>query len=337
MMETEEKVRKTVRQTFVLELLSIAITEYMVSEAYGSEKIAGNLRNITYYAHQNCINLFGLMLTRLQSEMHPMPNLDTLVAVVQNRKGYLGKRREHLVNLNQCNGLILGILKGLCRMCLGTTITATSNPNPLNVRIPKQTSVKPIYTVVSDILKRVDKNNVNVFTIREQVQGALKKSLLILQKQGYAQILPGLPSSDIKPPYLPPLNELDNFSKTVDNRVVESKKTEEKTESSGTNKTMIENVINTTPNNDNTGTSQNKKVYTLVLDLDETLVHYVEINGEGKVLVRPGAEKFLEELSQYYEIIVFTAAMSDVFFIFIFTINSMQIGLLILLILQKDL
>ncbi len=51
--------------------------------------------------------------------------------------------------------------------------------------------------------------------------------------------------------------------------------------------------------------------YTLVLDLDETLVHY---NQEGEniyVQVRPGAEDFLALLENCYEIIIFTAASKD--------------------------
>lgn len=54
-----------------------------------------------------------------------------------------------------------------------------------------------------------------------------------------------------------------------------------------------------------------KNIYTLVLDLDETLVHYVENETEGHVLVRPGSEEFLQEMSRYYEIVVFTAATQD--------------------------
>lgn len=54
------------------------------------------------------------------------------------------------------------------------------------------------------------------------------------------------------------------------------------------------------------------QVYTLVLDLDETLIHYDEDDAEGAFYVRPGALTFLQELSFFYEIVVFTAAMPDV-------------------------
>jgi CTD small phosphatase-like protein 2 len=51
--------------------------------------------------------------------------------------------------------------------------------------------------------------------------------------------------------------------------------------------------------------------YTLVLDLDETLVHYYEVGGEGSFRIRPGCDKFLEEMSKLYEVCIFTAAMQD--------------------------
>lgn len=68
--------------------------------------------------------------------------------------------------------------------------------------------------------------------------------------------------------------------------------------------------------------------YTLVLDLDETLIHFVnacEDNADEQELVddledgendffymvRPHCNKFLTELSQHFEIVIFTAAMQD--------------------------
>ena len=58
------------------------------------------------------------------------------------------------------------------------------------------------------------------------------------------------------------------------------------------------------------------KLYTLVLDLDETLIHFQgatsdDPDEEGFYMIRPGCNKFLKELSQLYEIVVFTAAMPD--------------------------
>jgi TFIIF-interacting CTD phosphatase-like protein len=49
-------------------------------------------------------------------------------------------------------------------------------------------------------------------------------------------------------------------------------------------------------------------MYTLVLDLDETLVHYNEDIKQGRFLIRPGAIEFLREMHKCYEIVVFTAA-----------------------------
>lgn len=53
-------------------------------------------------------------------------------------------------------------------------------------------------------------------------------------------------------------------------------------------------------------------VYTLVLDLDETLIHYFYTPSGGSFLIRPYCIQFLEEMSKIFEVIIFTAAMKDV-------------------------
>lgn len=52
-----------------------------------------------------------------------------------------------------------------------------------------------------------------------------------------------------------------------------------------------------------------EKKYTLVLDLDETLVHFVA--KEKKFKLRPGCIQFLKDMSKIFEVVIFTAAAQD--------------------------
>ena len=54
-----------------------------------------------------------------------------------------------------------------------------------------------------------------------------------------------------------------------------------------------------------------KYTYSLILDLDETLVHYIEEENRAYVQVRPYADYFLNEMSKYFELVIFTAAAED--------------------------
>lgn len=58
---------------------------------------------------------------------------------------------------------------------------------------------------------------------------------------------------------------------------------------------------------------QDKK--TLVLDLDETLIHFEEETEEEdwRIFIRPHAKEFIDGLAKYYEIVIFTAGTQDVF------------------------
>ena len=62
------------------------------------------------------------------------------------------------------------------------------------------------------------------------------------------------------------------------------------------------------------GNKEDNMEYTLVLDLDETLVHTVETSdklNECLVRIRPGAIEFIEEMSKYYELVIFTAGTKE--------------------------
>jgi len=65
---------------------------------------------------------------------------------------------------------------------------------------------------------------------------------------------------------------------------------------------------------------ESDREYCLVLDLDETLVHYFEVGSEGTFLCRPGYDQFLTEMAEIYEVVIFTAAMQDVSNYLYFTI-----------------
>ena len=51
-----------------------------------------------------------------------------------------------------------------------------------------------------------------------------------------------------------------------------------------------------------------KKKFCLVLDIDETIVHTLNLPFDNYFLLRPGVINFLEEVSQLYEIIIFTSS-----------------------------
>ena len=60
--------------------------------------------------------------------------------------------------------------------------------------------------------------------------------------------------------------------------------------------------------------TKNNKEFSLVLDLDETLVHFKDKDnglGDGILQIRPGLTEFLEEIVKYYELILFTSATQD--------------------------
>lgn len=53
---------------------------------------------------------------------------------------------------------------------------------------------------------------------------------------------------------------------------------------------------------------KHSKEFTLVLDLDETLVFFSEENKNKSVFIRPFARKLINILKRYFELVIFTAS-----------------------------
>ena len=74
--------------------------------------------------------------------------------------------------------------------------------------------------------------------------------------------------------------------------------------------------------------TKNNKEFSLVLDLDETLIYFkTKNNGEegGVLKVRPGTNEFLDEVGKYYELILFTTATQEYTDVLIDAIEEDQI------------
>ncbi|KAL4466844.1 hypothetical protein ABPG74_010441 [Tetrahymena malaccensis] len=105
---------------------------------------------------------------------------------------------------------------------------------------------------------------------------------------------------------IPSLSSSGKIEKEINDKNSQKSNEKKKTKSSGQKKgTSVKEPYLPTINA--------KYKYTLVLDLDETLVHYHEMEDQtgGEFLIRPFAEQFISDMSKYYEIVIFTAAVKE--------------------------
>ena len=105
--------------------------------------------------------------------------------------------------------------------------------------------------------------------------------------------------------YLSTLNEYFKKKIYLDENNINSEDNNLNLENHQTKKNGISNLRNKI----NLPKKDIKKIFTLVLDLDETIICY---NNETKTFIpRPGLNKFLNEISKIYEIILFTSAKQE--------------------------
>jgi len=313
-----ERLKRQVQQACVLESLSLGVASHLCSGVMQniSVTIRSRLRNLLYYIHENCLVLLDMVCQRwlLENQNHWQEssktghcpenlNLDILVRVKRYRRL---RRGEHVMALRQHNEMIVNVVRQLCRGAApkrpplssrGGTVPGTSGSagmrSPGGSRDGRDSTGQgqqpSALGAVNDILTaRVPLDRLRASTIRtKMLQYMCFKPLLNVdgadpdcpwptedpyQRYGADQFAQDGPIIWFEP--LPPmLPDLERNPK----------------------------LPPATPD-----------AFTLVLDLDETLVHYFELDGMGNYDIRPGMHEFLERMSQLgYEIVIFTAATQD--------------------------
>jgi Dullard-like phosphatase family protein len=300
-----ERLKRQVQQACVLESLSLGVASHLCSGIMQnvSVTIRSRLRNLLYYIHENCLVLLDMVCQRwladnpnrwLDGEQfgHCPENLNLEILVRVKRYRRL-RKGEHIMALRQHNEMITNVVRQLCRGAL-------SKRQPLSSRSPgdrsptRGTSVHNpqanLMTTVNEILSaRTPLDRLRVGLIRSRMLHHLRfKALLNVDGS----------DPDCPWPEIDPYNRYGADSFQQDGPVI-----------------WFEPLPPMLPDlelNPTLPPCSFPDGYTLVLDLDETLIHYSELDGMGRYDIRPGMHEFVERMhSLGYEVVIFTAATQD--------------------------
>eukprot|EP00747_Dinoflagellata_sp_TGD_P033413 gnl/TRDRNA2_/TRDRNA2_136608_c0_seq1.p1 gnl/TRDRNA2_/TRDRNA2_136608_c0~~gnl/TRDRNA2_/TRDRNA2_136608_c0_seq1.p1 ORF type:complete len:925 (+),score=133.40 gnl/TRDRNA2_/TRDRNA2_136608_c0_seq1:370-2775(+) len=317
-----ERLKRQVQQACVLESLSLAVASHLCTGIMQgvSVTIRSRLRNLLYYIHENCLVLLDLVCQRWlaenptrwsESEYGHCPenlNLDILVRVKRYRRLRKG---EHIMALRQHNEMIANVVRQLCRGA------ATKRP-PLSSRggnSPGDRSPGVRAGGASPQTGGAIQNNVlaavnEILTSRTPLD-RLRASTIRSRMSQYMRFRPLLNTDGADPdcpwPIQDPYERYGAAELAIAQEHLDSRLPVPAViwfEPLPPMMPDLENKLKLPP--------AQPDVYTLVLDLDETLVHYFELDGMGNYDIRPGMHEFLVRMNQLgYEIIIFTAATQD--------------------------
>jgi len=302
-----ERLKRQVQQACVLESLSMGVVSHLCSGVMQgiSVTIRSRLRNLVYYVHENCLVLLDLVCQRWLAENpnrweesgkagHCPENLniDVLVRVKRYRRL---RRGEHIMALRQHNEMIANVVRQLSR-------GGTARRPPLSsrsggtigsprARSPTQGGCHvSVMTAVSEILaSRTPQDRLRPSAIRSKMLQHLCFRPLLSVEGGDPEI--PWPTEDPYRRY-----GAETFGRDAPTIWYEP----------------LPPMLPSFDHNPKLPPAFAPNVYTLVLDLDETLVHYSECDGTGSYDCRPGMYDFLKRMSQLgYELVIFTAATQD--------------------------
>lgn len=322
-----DRLKRQVQQACVLESLSLAVASSLCSGTMQEVSVAvrSRLSNLLYYVHENCLVLIDLLRNRLRLRLEGpnaeleaeagLPhggelNFDILVRA--NRYRQL-RKGEHVLALKQHNEMVANIAKQLCRAAsTKTTVTAPTSARPRGSMSPgspgpgsgprsgartatagaRGAAAAPggVLRAVGDILS----GSMPLDRLRPR---SVHSSML-----AYTRFQPLLNIDGVDPdcpwPSSDPYNRFGAKRLATEGPIIWF-------EPLPPMMADLEDCPCLPP-------PPSADSYSLVLDLDETLVHYFEKDGVGSYGIRPGMTKFLERMHAVgYEIVIFTAATQD--------------------------
>eukprot|EP00933_Yihiella_yeosuensis_P035989 TRINITY_DN29688_c0_g2_i1.p1 TRINITY_DN29688_c0_g2~~TRINITY_DN29688_c0_g2_i1.p1 ORF type:complete len:789 (+),score=144.05 TRINITY_DN29688_c0_g2_i1:97-2463(+) len=303
-LQCNERLKRQVQQACVLESLSLGVASHLCSGTMNniSVTIRSRLRNLLYYIHENCLVLLDMVCQRWMQENQNLwqepnhsghcpenLNLEILIRVKRYRRL---RRGEHVMALRQHNEMITNVVRQLCRGAVPkrAPLSGRALPGDRSPGLRSPGTQCSVLSVVNDILTaRTPLDRLRASNIRtKMLQSMSFRALLNLNGDGdcpwpaedpytrygaeYFAQEGSVVWFEPLPPMLPNLEQVPKLPALAD-------------------------PLNT---------------YTLVLDLDETLVHYFEHEGIGNYDIRPGMHDFLTRMNQLgYELVIFTAATQD--------------------------
>lgn len=309
-----DRLHSQVQQACVLESLSLAVASHFCSGTMQgvSVTIRSRLRNLLYYIHENCLVLLDLLRQRWHVEsqhnfalppddpgLTAMDNLNFDILIRVNRYRQL-RKGEHVMALRQHNEMIANVVRQLCRGGATKSVVPRSRGSGSGDRSPgiggglgrgvsRASAQAGVISVVSDILA----SSTPLDRMRPR---AVRTNML--QHMRFQPLLSSGEDVDSPWPAQDPYERFGAERFSQEGPIIWF-------EPLPPMMADLERTPKLPP-------PASPTVYTLVLDLDETLVHYFEQDGVGSYGIRPGMFEFLQRMNQLdYEIVIFTAATQD--------------------------
>jgi Dullard-like phosphatase family protein len=304
-----DRLHLQVQQACVLESLSLAVASHLCSGTMQnvSVTVRSRLRNLLYYIHENCLVLLDLLRQRWNYEAQThwteqdklganIENLNFDILVRVNRYRQL-RRGEHVMALRQHNEMIANVVRQLCRGASAKQLVprgrGNQSPGAGGGRGTRGSATAPqnVLTVVNDLLtSSTPLDRMKPRNVRQNM----------LQYMRFCPLLNDGNDPDSPWPAQDPYERFGAERFASDGPIIWF-------EPLPPMMADLDKVPKLPPLQPSAG-----EVYTLVLDLDETLVHYFEQNGLGNYGIRPGMFEFVQRMNELrYEIVIFTAATQD--------------------------